>query len=108
MNTRAITVLTDVSLITCIVQRGLADNIIKAAQETGAVLTAEEHQVGGLGNIVAGVIASEQSLFDHTLRFGMLGVADRFGESGQSWQLIKHFGLAAEHVAARAKELLEL
>jgi nitrogen regulatory protein PII len=36
MTTRAITVLTDVSLITCIVQRGLADDIVKAAQEAGA------------------------------------------------------------------------
>ncbi len=36
METREITVLTDVSLITCIVQRGLADDIIKAAQEAGA------------------------------------------------------------------------
>lgn len=36
MKTRAITVLTDVSLITCIVQRGLADDIVKAAQEAGA------------------------------------------------------------------------
>ncbi len=36
MKKRSITVLTDVSLITCIVQRGLADNIIKAAQEAGA------------------------------------------------------------------------
>ena len=36
MNTRAITVLTDVSLITCIVQRGLADEIVEAAQEAGA------------------------------------------------------------------------
>ena len=36
MNEREITVLTDVSLITCVVQRGLADDIIKAAQEAGA------------------------------------------------------------------------
>ena len=36
MKIREITVLTDVSLITCIVQRGLADDIIKAAQEAGA------------------------------------------------------------------------
>lgn len=36
MRTRAITVLTDVLLITCIVQRGLADDIVKAAQEAGA------------------------------------------------------------------------
>ena len=36
MSERAITVLTDVSLITCVVQRGVADQIIKAAQEAGA------------------------------------------------------------------------
>ena len=36
MSTREITVLTDASLITCIVQRGLADKIVNAAQEAGA------------------------------------------------------------------------
>ena len=36
MSKKEITVLTDVALITCIVQRGLADDIIKAAQEVGA------------------------------------------------------------------------
>ncbi len=36
MNERQITVLTDVALITCIVQRGEADNVIRAAQEAGA------------------------------------------------------------------------
>jgi len=36
MNKRTVTVLTDVSLITCIVQRGLADNIVKEAREAGA------------------------------------------------------------------------
>ena len=36
MSTRTITVLTDVSLITCIVQRGVADDIVKASQEAGA------------------------------------------------------------------------
>jgi len=36
MSKREVTVLTDVSLITCIVQRGIADTIIKAAQEAGA------------------------------------------------------------------------
>ncbi len=36
MSKREITVLTDVSLITCIVQRGIADTIVRAAQEAGA------------------------------------------------------------------------
>jgi len=82
--------------------------IVRAAKETGAVLTAEEHQVGGLGNRVAGVIASERSLCRKALPFDMIGVGDRFGESGKPWQLMKHFGLTAEHIAQKAKDLLNL
>jgi len=82
--------------------------IIKAASETRAIITAEEHQVGGLGNRVAGVVAMEKSLQSQNILFDMVGVNDRFGESGQSWQLIKHFGLAAEHIAEKAKNLLGL
>jgi len=37
----------------------------------------------------------------------MLGVQDRFGESGKSWQLIKEFGLSAEHIAEKAKKLVD-
>ncbi len=82
--------------------------IVRAAAETGAVITAEEHQVGGLGFRVAAVIASEASLRDKQVSFAMIGVEDRFGESGQPWQLIKAFGLAAEHIAAKAKTILKL
>ena len=82
--------------------------IIRAAKETKAVITAEEHQVGGLGNLVAAVICSEPSLARKTPPFGMIGVKDRFGESGKPWQLIKEFGVAAEHIAQKAKELLRL
>jgi transketolase len=38
----------------------------------------------------------------------MIGIEDRFGESGQPWQLIKRFGVAAEHIAQRAKDLLSV
>jgi transketolase len=38
----------------------------------------------------------------------MIGVADRFGESGRPWQLVKQFGLTAEHIADKAKTMLEL
>ncbi|MFZ5980618.1 MAG: transketolase [Candidatus Zixiibacteriota bacterium] len=82
--------------------------IIKAAAETGAVISAEEHQVGGLGNLIAGTIMSEKSLGGKRILFDMVGVADRFGQSGQPWQLVKHFGLAAENIALKAKELLNL
>jgi len=37
----------------------------------------------------------------------MIGVQDRFGESGGSWELVKYFGLSAEYIAQRAKELAE-
>lgn len=82
--------------------------VIRAAQETKAVITAEEHQVGGLGNLVAAVICCESTLAGKNPAFGMIGVKDRFGESGKPWQLIKEFGVAAEHIAQKAKELLKL
>lgn len=80
--------------------------VIRAARETGAMITAEEHQVGGLGNLVAGLILREKSLVEKPLPFAMIGVEDRFGESGRPWQLIRKFGLAAEHIAQKAKYVL--
>ncbi len=82
--------------------------VVRAAQETRAIITAEEHQVGGLGNLVAAVMCSEPALVGKNPPFGMIGVNDRFGESGKPWQLIKEFGVAAEHIARKAKELLRL
>ena len=83
--------------------------IRKAAVETGAIITAEEHQIGGLGNQVAGAIVTDNTKSDgHKIPFGMVGVKDRFGESGLPWQLIKEFELAAEFIVVKAKELLKL
>ncbi len=82
--------------------------IVRAARETGAVITAEEHQKGGLGNLVAGVILSAGGPEGRQLPFGMVGVADRFGESGQPWELIRKFGVAAEHIAQKAVTMLDL
>ncbi len=82
--------------------------LVRAAKETRAVITVEEHQVGGLGNLVAGIILSAESMCSKAPLFEMIGVEDRFGESGEPWQLIKKFGLSAEHVACRVKELLKL
>jgi len=78
--------------------------IIKAAEETGIIITCEEHQIGGFGNIIAGVITQGKS-YDTPLLLDMVGVEDRFGESGAPWELTKVFGLTAEHIAKRAKEL---
>jgi len=56
--------------------------IIRAAAETGAVMTCEEHQVGGLGNWVASSILTWTELAHSKVVFDMIGVNDRFGESG--------------------------
>ena len=81
--------------------------ITDAALHTGAVLTVEEHQKGGLGNLIAAAIATEQSLYGHPVLFDMIGVNDEFGESAAPWELIKKFGLAGEHIAAKAKEMVD-
>ncbi len=82
--------------------------IIKAARETKAIITAEEHQVGGLGNQVAAVVMKAASSVGRAIPFDMIGVNDRFGESGLPWQLVKEFELAAEFIADRARTLLKI
>jgi transketolase len=79
--------------------------ILKAAEDTNLIISIEEHQVGGFGNIIAGVIAQNKK-YSTPLLMDMIGVEDRFGESGEPWELTKVFGLTAEHIAKRAKELL--
>jgi len=76
--------------------------ILAAARETGCVLTCEEHQKGGLGNIVASTILTECLT---PVVFDMIGVDDRFGDTGAPWELIKAFGLSAEHIAQKAREM---
>ncbi len=39
---------------------------------------------------------------------GAIGVKDRFGDSGAPWELIKEFEVSAEHIAAKAKELMDV
>jgi len=82
--------------------------ILRAAVETQAVITAEEHQIGGLGNQVAGLVMEHFPPYHKPTPFARVGIPDRFGESGQPWQLIKKFGLAAEHLAQKATQLISL
>jgi len=80
--------------------------IVKAAEETGIIITCEEHQVGGFGNIIAGVIAGGKK-HNSPLLLDMVGVDDKFGLSGASWELLKTFELTAEHIVRRAKKLYD-
>jgi len=81
--------------------------VVRAAEETRVVITAEEHQVGGFGNIIAGAILQHRTNFRQPLQWSVVGVADRFGVSGNPWELLQHFGLTAEHIAQRALDLLD-
>ena len=81
--------------------------ILRAARETGAIVTAEEHQVGALGWQVAGVILEDPSLMHHPVLAGYIGVLDRFGDSGAPWELVKEFEVSAEHIAHKAAKLMK-
>ena len=80
--------------------------LVQAAEQTHLILTAEEHQVGGFGNIIAGAILRNRHDFELPLLLDMIGVQDRFGISGKPWELMQWFGLCAEHLASRVLELV--
>jgi transketolase len=82
--------------------------IVAAAYDCGVVVTAEEHQVGGLGNRVAAALQCSEKLYGRPVIMGMVGVQDRFGSSGAPWELVKEFEVAGEHIAAKAKKLYDL
>jgi len=80
--------------------------IVRAAGDTGVVITAEEHQIGALAWPVASAITQSQALYGVPVITGAIGVKDRFGDSGAPWELIKEFEVSAEHIAAKAIELI--
>jgi transketolase len=73
--------------------------VVKAAKETGAIVTAEEHSViGGLGAAVCEAVSAEEPV--PVIR---LGVNDEFGRSGDAGALLRHYGLSPENIVAKAK-----
>jgi transketolase len=79
--------------------------LVRAADDAGLVVTAEEHQVGGFGNIVAGAILENRKDFQLPLLLDRVGIPDCFGVSGKPWELMQWFGLCAEHIAERVLKL---
>ena len=76
--------------------------ILKAAKETGKIVTAEEHNViGGLGDAVASVLSEECPT-----PLVKIGVNDEFGYSGPAVDLLKQFGLCASHIEEVVKKTL--
>jgi transketolase len=82
--------------------------LVRAARETGIVVTAEEHQIGALAWRVSGVLTESPELYGLPVLTGAIGVKDRFGESGAPWELIKEFEVSAEHIAHKAAELMRI
>ena len=80
--------------------------VLRAAKETSAIVTAEEHKVGALGWRVAGLIMEDPEILRHPVMAGYIGVQDRFGDSGAPWELVKEFEVSAEHIAHKAAELI--
>ena len=81
------------------------DIILKAAAETGAIVTAEEHNIiGGLGSAVAEVLC-ESGKPVPMLR---VGVEDAFGRSGPASELLELYGLTAPHIAEKVKAVLAM
>jgi transketolase len=73
--------------------------IIKAAEETGAIVTVEEHTIaGGFGSAISEVVIESCPV---PLKF--VGVRDRFGASGEPDELFEHFGLRAKNIVQAAK-----
>jgi transketolase len=79
------------------------DAIMKAARDTGAIVTAEEHNIyGGLGSAVAEVLVE-----NYPTPMRRIGVKDTFGESGEHDELLVKYGLTANDIARTVQELLK-
>ena len=77
--------------------------IVKAAKETKAIVTAEEHSIiGGLGSAVSEVVSEECPVI-----VKKVGVKDVFGESGTPAELLEKYGLTAKHIAESVREALK-
>lgn len=78
------------------------DAVIKAAQETGAIVTAEEHQLfGGLGSAVSEVLVQNQPV-----PLEMVAVKDTFGETGTPEQLLKTYHLKDVDIVTACKKVI--
>lgn len=79
-----------------------AVTILQSAQKTGVVLTAEEAQINaGFGGTIAELLGEHLPT-----PMKRIGIQDRFGESGEPNELMKHFGLDADHIVKTVHSLL--
>ncbi len=78
--------------------------VLEAVREVDCVVTVEEHQAaGGFGSAVAEFLSQH-----HPIPMRLLGVADTFGQSGESDELLKHYGLDAFHIEEAVRTLVRV
>ncbi|MDD6276341.1 MAG: transketolase family protein [Clostridia bacterium] len=78
--------------------------ILEAAQQTGAIVTAEEHSIiGGLGSAVAETVCEGTPV--PVVR---VGVEDKFGASGPAVEMLKIYGLCASNIVEKAKKAISM
>lgn len=80
-----------------------ADTILQSLKKTRALVTVEEHQVaGGMGSAVVEMLAQR-----FPVPVEMIGIQDRFGESGEPGELWDAFGLSAPHIVQAVQRVLK-
>ena len=73
------------------------------AKEAGALVSVEEHQVvGGLGSAIAEVLAQ-----NYPVPMEMIGVHDKFGQSGTPEELLEHYGMDISHIEKAVERVLQ-
>ena len=79
------------------------ETILKSVKKTGCVVTIEEHQAaGGMGSAVSEILSQ-----NYPAPMEIIGVKDRFGESGEPHQLLEKFGLTSKNIIEAVKKVLE-
>ncbi len=79
------------------------DAIVNAAEKTGRIITAEDHNIhGGLGSAVAEVLARKRPT-----QMDMVAVNDTFGESGKDIEVMAKYGITAENIFKKAKAMVK-
>jgi len=94
----------DVRVVDCHTLKPLDDEmVLRAAEETGAIVTAENNvYFGGLGSAVAEVLVENRPT-----PMKRIGVRDTFAESGPYLDLIDQYGLTARHIITAVQEVLK-
>jgi len=79
------------------------ETILKSVEKTGALVTAEEHQIaGGMGSAVLEMLAQ-----NHSVPTEMVGIQDTFGESGKPEELMEKYCCKYSNIVEKAKKVLE-